>query len=350
MHPSQRPGGSENPYGYFAKKGANDAYVATLINPRDRRPYMITRHNLGVSVSYPQDDDAILRVVGEGYYGKRDESWEHCPRTHTPSGVVEQGVGLGNMLYFGLAVAVAADWNADKWWWKDKDFQEVPCVSSITNQRSSKAEAWWQQAHKRGDAELMEGEEECEDHTARLRLSASEDDYPSDEGRIDSYQDEFVVDGDYRVCKSTEAYTIDSIRAFDAGLVLHWGAWPGLVKLARKHFGEKHPRPPGVPAKILANLDMRAVKSPGLIAMCLNDMIVSGDVDSDTIRKWRMRNVPPWFEGQVDTWPQPMLQSFQTQEPLKGRSPRRAKNPEAGPIFDPKVWREAYGNSNDWSA
>lgn len=206
-------------YGHF-----KDAiYVATLINPRNHKPYVVVwakkwmKNSYGdsykesdcVLVTSPDTYDAkkgTFEALGAGTYEtyggygsdyERSQKATGCPRTHAVKGVSEKGVGLGLMLYCGLCLTVGfasemdgeerREWELDSL--VDSLSASKPCISSSGAEnggRSSEADKFWnsQKGQKYKDSgtgglvEEVEGEGEEE--------SSSECDVENEDVSIDA--------------------------------------------------------------------------------------------------------------------------------------------------------------------
>jgi hypothetical protein len=129
------------------------AYIATLISPVNHRLYDVIVYGgeteivnpLPYSVYVSVSKDAVLfeNRLAVGYYDEDDEvELEEGTfyRSHTPRGASEKGIGLGLLLYSGLALSA-------KW-----DGGNAGIYSSM-DQRSSDATKWWKNQVRRDYAE-----------------------------------------------------------------------------------------------------------------------------------------------------------------------------------------------------
>lgn len=158
---SKRP--SPNPYDPFPNAlepyGADDLqYVATLVNPVDRRPVMVVVDAMDAFICMPVDELKGARQLGDGSIQDPrsgiSKKYTRCGRAHVK--VIYAGVGHGLMLYSGLALATDAilrgvirpsQWRLGK--------TEEGCVGSSRGiGRSPEADHFWKEQVRRGLAKV----------------------------------------------------------------------------------------------------------------------------------------------------------------------------------------------------
>jgi len=152
-------------------------YIATLLNPSKKLPkfysvmWDIKKSQVNIIDPIDAADEGEFDVVGVGYFDD-PVGQTGCLRTHTPKGVVEKGAGQGFLLYSGLALtagyaSLLTDDEAT-----ERGLQEAQevgglCVSSPVGGRSQLAERWWKDQVERGFAEVVEGDENCDQESSR---------------------------------------------------------------------------------------------------------------------------------------------------------------------------------------
>ena len=294
-------------------------YVATLLNPVDKKPYALSWDPRGrrlyvVTPAAEPSEDA--EVWGQGHLDSGTEDYGKsvkptgCPRSHTPDGVKKHGVGLGLMLYAGLAIA--AKWASVV----PSSFASragLPrasngCISSYADGRSYEATKWWESQVERGFAEEdtieVEGEKErdCTDESFKISgsdvhrivkstplLEAVAEEFSNYE--IDNV-DADEVSGTASVCNETaetdsitvQLLTFDSVD--EAKLILH----------VREDLDDAHSNLP--PVALLDEIDMSDIVDPAFFDMITNVYVAaseeSGDEDDAAAFQKFLKRRPFW--------------------------------------------------------
>jgi hypothetical protein len=133
-------------------------YVATLVNPVDRRPTMVVCTNKYTMIGMPVDALEDFEVLGQGWFDVPSalaKAFKRCSRSHTDAGVLYRGVGHGLMLYAGMAMTVEAAVEGlitkkVKGIGKPKE----GCIASPRGGRSDDAEAFWERQRQVGLARV----------------------------------------------------------------------------------------------------------------------------------------------------------------------------------------------------
>jgi hypothetical protein len=125
------------------------------------------------------------RLANEAAARKADpkakpKNYQKCLRSHTPSGVIVPGQGLGFVLYSGMVLAVAMQHGHDEWVTvtgseplKDMGYSNLtgqiedsfdydPCIYSVEGFRSDSADTWWE---VQGDRNLIDKYDYCDTNT-----------------------------------------------------------------------------------------------------------------------------------------------------------------------------------------
>jgi hypothetical protein len=126
-------------------------------------------------------------VLGKGYFDNAEKvknSDLYCPRSHTPGGVIQEGEGLGTILYCGLALtaAYASIYHQRQGNYLAGVFGNEgpvgPCIHSERGSRSSSADKWWKSQEKPHPRfpeypPLVENHPVCEEEEDRLEADYS---------------------------------------------------------------------------------------------------------------------------------------------------------------------------------
>lgn len=222
-------------------------YIATLINPVDRRLYDVVMNEElnSVWIVQPAPNSVYeeagrvreLQKFGRGYFDP-DDLYENGSdtyyRVHTPEGVVRDGVGLGLMLYSGLALA-ALKHGADG-------------VFSVPGDRTEPGDAWWGSQVQRGlvaeasDTEFDVVSVDIEESEIKSRLA--------DAGKqgvaLDSYDPDQV---DVEVEHSRAVQVLPAEEVVELGIVL--ALREGEVDLP--------------PLDVVSYLDLSTITDPALL-------------------------------------------------------------------------------------
>lgn len=196
------------PRGRQAKYGI----VGFVVNPKLAKLALVV---------WDGDSDIQLRdltsweELGAGYFGHDDEASQitGLPRSHTPDGVKQKGMGYGTSLYTGLVMAAKAQ--NDGQLRISTGGYDGEGISSLEGNRSTEAERWWTGAKSKGLAKLLEDETEEErdisDEVSSRELNDCVSGLPGRITHVSRVQVELLI------TRSADVYTYDS--ATDHNLV-----------------------------------------------------------------------------------------------------------------------------------
>lgn len=160
-------------------------------------------------------DLADFQELGSGYFGHDDEASQITgfPRSHTPGGVKQKGMGYGTSLYTGLTMAAKAQ-NDGRLRIRTGGY-EGEGISSLEGNRTPEAERWWTRAKHKGLARLLEDEtEEERDIASEVTARELNECVSGLPGKVTHVS---TVEVDLVITRSADIYTYDS--ATDHNLV-----------------------------------------------------------------------------------------------------------------------------------
>ena len=146
------------PFRRSRKAGYNQTLVGMVVNPKLRKPVLVTLENDEKHVNIWRGDEGTP-YEGQGYfeagYGEYSKPMEATglPRVHTPDGVRTRKMGFGTTLYTGLCLTAHKAMEGDV---RIDSPVEGDGISSDSGTRSASADAWWHQARKLKLAESVE--------------------------------------------------------------------------------------------------------------------------------------------------------------------------------------------------
>lgn len=333
---------------------AEAIYIATLLNPVDKKPYAITWNVRAqrVYVVTPKADPGTGDIMGEGYF--EDDGHEAkstgCPRSNTPGGVKKKGVGLGLMLYSGLALTAAYSYNASEQHRRAKGLPKTvgTCISSSPDNRSRLATAWWEAQVARGFAEEKEveggDEEECEDDDFDVEMDAdSVIDQDSMERKVqrkhggDARLKDYSVGSvtvSYEYCTGDEDGGETTVQVLEAESV----ASSRIVLDANDKIDDLFDwNKDAAPLDIFKEMDLSDVSDLGFIQMIEDQFVVVAEIqgrdeEAGTFQKFLRTKIPFWLgsKGEVE---------HRKAGAFRGYS-RNKGEPEYS-----KLWEQTYGEA-----
>lgn len=287
------------------------SFIGMVVNPKLRQPVFATTDDTNVGLRSCVAS-SLLQKLGSGYYG----SWSDMaaqlsgyPRSHTPSGVTIRGSGYGTCLYTALCLGAHQHYTGT-----NQDLIMSPKadgISSMQNDRSYEADAWWNSAVKLNVASSeTSGEEEEE-------VDVSDDVSPGDlseaTGKNVTYVRQVVVDVEEVVEYNT--YDWDSAEHHD--LVVGGFATNEEVKTVRSLWESMRDEwdPDDLNEDALLALDVRGLDPEviNLVSVMYQEAEIP-EVEIDNMR-WRWQNnldpdaVAP---AQLRLWPNPVRGAMQS--------------------------------------
>lgn len=324
-------------------------YVATLVNPVDKRLYDVVTDEEVVYIVAPmpnaiyKSEDERLQVYGSGAYAKYEEleltyagDTSTYYRSHTPAGVVKKSSGLGLMLYSGISLATQTSGGYD-----------VGGIYSSMEDRSPEATRWWKAQVDRDFAEqdgksvsgygqvTVDVDEETlgdiEDLAGRgyfgNEMEDAENVYVSDYSPS-SFEVEVYVDGDI------EVQFLPAVKVAEAKLVV---AWNTEEEELNDLMSESVELPP---PEVLSELDLKTVGDANLI-LNLWDVLVEQGATEAQKRKF-LKHVPSSFSVVPEILELQGQQQLPFDEVLEDARQEVAANPRPK-VQHSKAWKNYFG-------
>lgn len=313
-------------------------YIATLINPVDHRLYTVVWNEGEIEIISPTNEDEI-EVWGKGLLAEEDFPAQetNCPRTHTPSGVVAKGRGLGLILYSGLALAAAISTKMSRTERREYDLPAdmEACISSSDEGpgRSTEASRWWKKQVELGFARESGVQGECEGESIHGEVDA---DNVYDEDKIleelDRAGDISDIDGQLRgtihftFCpRDMDAQVIEATTIFAKGLVFDWND-------RLKDFADDAPT---LTKEILLEMNLGGITEPHLLELFLG-YLHETDATEEEIDAFLREN---------DLVDQPRLPGIELGEPTPYA--KFKKNARRDGTGHSRTWRKAFEGLTD---
>lgn len=333
----------------------NNEYLATLINPVDKRLYDVVLRIRTVYIVAPMPNSlyktGTLQVYGSGAYDNDDSTeieydgeTETYFRSHTPSGVTKKGAGLGLVLYSGLSLAAKTEGY----------YTDVGGVYSSNAERLGDATRWWKAQVSRGYAE-QEGKwlsgygevtvEVDEDTIGDIESLASSGYFGTEmeeaenvsisEYSPSSFEVEVHVDGE------AEVQYLPAKKVAESNLVVAWNTELDEFNEVDELLSEWVELPP---AQILSELDLTTVGDVNLI-LNLWDVLVQQEATPKQ-KKQFLEHVPPAFSVVPEILQLQGQQTLPFEEVQEQAQEEVAANPRPR-VKHTRAWDDYFGELSE---